>query len=66
MATALRLIVKVEDPSERDRQLDQACVLLRGEATDCGVLVTRFDPTTFEVALSPDVAFGVTRELDLL
>lgn len=47
-------------------QLEQTCDLLRKEATGCGILVTRIDRRTFEVALSPDVAFGLTCELDLL
>lgn len=64
--TTSRITVKVEDPESRDRQLEQTCALLRKEATDRGIVVTRFDHTTFEVALSPDVPFGLTRELDLL
>ncbi|MCA4132605.1 hypothetical protein [Arthrobacter sp. M4] len=61
-----RITVKVEDPESRDQQLERTCALLRREAADCGIVVTRFDATTFEVALSPDVPFGLTRELDLL
>lgn len=60
------ITVRVEDPASRDRQLDQTSALLRKEATDCGILVTRINHTTFEVALSKDVAFGLTREMDLL
>lgn len=63
--TTSRINVKVEDRASRDRQLDQTCALLRKEATDCGILVTRVDYSTFEVALSPDVPFGITREMDL-
>ena len=66
MPTASGIILKVEDPESRDRQLEQTCSLLRSEATDCGILVTRVNHTTFEVALNPGVAFGQTRELDLL
>lgn len=61
-----RITIKIDDPGSRDWQLDQTCELLRREATDCGILVTRVDHTTFEVALSAEVAFGLTRELDLL
>lgn len=61
-----KMLVKVEDPASRDRQLEQTCALLRRDATDRGIVVTRFDHTTFEVALSPDVPFGQTREIDLL
>ncbi|WP_248763333.1 hypothetical protein [Pseudarthrobacter sp. SSS035] len=64
--TTSTITVKAEDPASRDRQLEQTCALLRREATDCGILVTRVDHTTFEVAISPDVEFGLTRELDLL
>lgn len=64
--TTSSLIVKVEDRASRDRQLEQTCALLRRVATDCGILVTRVDHFTFEVALSPDVPFGLTREIDLL
>lgn len=64
--TTSRITVKVEDRASRDRQLEQTCALLRREATDCGILVTRVDHTTFEFALSPDVPFGLTREMDLL
>jgi hypothetical protein len=64
--TTSRITVKVEDPELRDQQLERTCALLRKEAADCGILVTRFDTTAFEVALSPDVPFGLTRELDLL
>lgn len=64
--TTQRIIIKAETPASRDRQLDHICALLVREATSCGILVTRLDHTTFEVALSPNVAFGLTRELDLL
>jgi hypothetical protein len=64
--TTPKITIKVEDPASRDRQLEQTCTLLRREATDCGILVTRVHHTTFEVALSPDVPFGLTREIDLL
>lgn len=61
-----RITVKVEDRASRDRQLEQTCALLRREATDCGIVVIRVDHTTFEIALSADVPFGITREIDLL
>lgn len=65
-ATTSMITVKVEDASSRDRQLEQASSLLREKATDCGILVTRKDFTTFSIALSADVPFGFTMELDLL
>ena len=61
-----RIIIKAENPASRDQQLEQTCALLVRKAKSCGILVTRVDHTTFEVALSPDVAFGLTNELDLL
>jgi hypothetical protein len=64
--TTASITVKAQNPASRDRQLEQACTLLRRKAAGCGVLVTRLDHTTFNVALSPEVAFGLTRELDLL
>lgn len=67
MSTATRrIILKVEDSASRDRQLEQACALLGKEAKNCGILVTRVDHSTFEIALSPSVAFGLIHELDLL
>lgn len=61
-----RIIVKVEDRASRDYQLEQTSERLRKDATDCGILVTRVDHATLEVALSPDVPFGLTYELDLI
>nr|WP_254106680.1 hypothetical protein [Arthrobacter sp. 68b]AKG47407.1 hypothetical protein [Arthrobacter sp. 68b] len=60
------ITISVEDRALIDRQLEQAISLLRKEATDCGILVTRVESTTFTVAISPGVAFGVTHEADLL
>jgi hypothetical protein len=60
------ITISVEDRASRDRQLEQAISLLRKEATDCGILVTRVEFTTFTVTFSPSVAFGVTHEADLL
>lgn len=63
--------VKVEDATSRDLQLEHATPILptsilRERATDWSILVTRVDFTTFTIALSPDIPFGFTRELDLL
>ncbi|MET3368470.1 UNVERIFIED_CONTAM: hypothetical protein ABIE34_001710 [Jeotgalibacillus campisalis] len=66
MTTPSSIIVNAEDPMSRDRQLEQTCELLRKNAKDCGILVTRVDYFTFEVALSPKVAFGLTHEMDRL
>ena len=60
------LTVKVQDPASRDLQLERASSLLREKAIGCGILVTRVDFTTFTIVLSPEVAFGTTREIDLL
>lgn len=64
--TTSTVILNVEDSASRDQQLEETCAQLRKEAKDCGILVTRVDHFTFEVALSPSVAFGLTHELDLL
>lgn len=67
MSTATsKITVMVEDPAARDRQLEQATSLLREKAEGCGILVTRIDYTTFSIALSPEVAYGQTCEVDLL
>lgn len=67
MSTATSTItVMVKDPATRDRQLEQATSLLREKASGYGILVTRVDYTTFSIALSPEVAYGETREVDLL
>jgi hypothetical protein len=60
------ITVKVGDPASRDRQLEQAISLLREKATGYGILLTRIDYTTFTITLSPEVAYGQTREVDLL
>lgn len=60
------IVVKVEDAATVDRALDNASGVLRENATDCGLLVTRVDFSTYTVALSPDIPFGFTKELDLL
>lgn len=60
------ITVKVEDPVSRDRQLEQATSLLREKSTGYGILVTRIDYKTFTITLSPEVAYGQTREVDLL
>lgn len=64
--TTSTITVKVKDAVSVDRQLEHASSILREKATSWGLLVTRVDFTTFTVALSPDVPFGFTRELDLL
>lgn len=67
MLTAISTItVKVGDPASRDQQLEEATSLLREKATGCGILVTRVDFTTFTISLSPDIAYGLTWEIDLL
>lgn len=60
------ITVRVEDPASRDRQLERATSVLCEKAVGYGILVTRVDYTTYTVALSPEVAYGQTREVDLL
>ncbi|GAA5197276.1 hypothetical protein GCM10023346_31550 [Arthrobacter gyeryongensis] len=60
------ITVKIEDRASRDRQLEHATLLLREEATRCGILVTRVDFTTFIVTLSPGIPYGLTHEIDMM
>ncbi len=60
------IVVKVQDAASVGRELEHASSVLREKATSWGLLVTRVDFTTYTVALSPDIPFGFTRELDLL
>ena len=60
------IYIIAEDPAARDRELEQATALLRERATRCGIVVTRVHFATFTVALSPAIAYGLTREVDLL
>lgn len=60
------ITVKIEDQASRYRQLEQATSLLREKAIVHGILVTRVDYTTFKITLSPEVAYGQTREVDLV
>lgn len=60
------ITVRVEDPASRDRQLERATSVLCEKAVGYGILVTRVDYTTYTVAFSPEVAYGQTREVDLL
>jgi hypothetical protein len=60
------ITVQVGDVSHMDEELDAAEERMRRlalERGDCGILVTRHTHCTFTVALSRDVAFGVTREV---
>jgi len=60
------IVVKAEDAASVERELEHAVGVLREKATSWGILVTRVDFTTYTVALSPNIPFGFTRELDLL
>lgn len=66
MPTTSTIIVKVEDAASIAHELEHASLVLREKATTWGLLVTRVDFTTYTVALSPDIPFGFTREVDLL
>lgn len=66
MLPAAPIIIEARDRASRDDQLEQAINLLRNQATDCGILLTRHSFRTFTAALSPDVEFGLIQELDLL
>jgi hypothetical protein len=67
-ATELVLTVKAMDGKSLDLELDAAVARLREQAVldgTRGIVVTRYTPETFTVALSDDVPFGKTLELDL-
>lgn len=66
MSTAKSIIIKAEDRASRDHQLEQATYLLRSQAVDCGILITRHSFRTFTAALSANVEYGLIQELDLL
>lgn len=63
--------ITIEAPSRREleSQLDKAVEAGITEALKCkskGLIVTRYDYTTFAVELSQDVPFGITLERDQL
>lgn len=66
MPTARPITIETHDRSSRDHQLEQAIQILKDEATDCGILITRHSFRTFTVSLSPNVEYGMIQELDLL
>lgn len=66
MPTAAPFIIEAPDRASRDFQLEQATDLLKQQATDCGILITRHSFRTFTAQLSRDVEFGLIQELDLL
>lgn len=66
MPTAAAIIIEARDRASRDDQLEQATDLLRHQATNCGILVTRHSFRTFTARLSPDVEYGFIQEMDLL
>lgn len=66
MSTAQSISIEAGDRASRDHQLEQATSLLRRQAIDCGILVTRHSYRTFTAALNADVEYGLILELDLL
>lgn len=60
--------ISIRDVTELEAQLDRAVktaiesALANGHH---GVLITRYDDRKFTVTLTPEVPFGITRELDL-
>lgn len=65
-ATPISITIEAHDRASRDYQLKQAADLLRGKATDCGILITRHSFRVFTAALNPNVDYGLIQELDLL
>jgi hypothetical protein len=59
--------IVAEDVSHRDIELDLAVEVAAEVASyrRCGILITRHDFSTFTVAVTPDVPFGLIHELDL-
>lgn len=66
MMTTPSIAIEAQDRETRDRKLEQAAEVLKGKATDCGILITRHSFRKFTATLSPDVEFGLIQELDLL
>lgn len=66
MPTATVISIEAQDRASRDHQLEQATHLLKDQATDCGILITRHSFRTFTAALSPNVEYGLIQEVDLL
>ena len=57
----------VSTPAERDARVDAALTWARAKASvqgKRGILVTRLSLRRFSVALSPNVPYGYTHELD--
>jgi hypothetical protein len=64
-STDTAIAVTASDPSDRDRQLEEAVAALKvraGEGNRKGILVTRHDYGSFTVSLSDAVPYGLTRE----
>jgi len=60
--------VTADEPRLIAERLNAAEELARARAQvegNHGILVTRHGPNSFTVSLSPDVAYGTTRECDL-
>lgn len=66
MPSATSITIEAHDRASRDHQLEQAAALLRDQATDCGILITRHSFRTFTAALSRNVAYGLIQEMDLV
>jgi hypothetical protein len=61
-----QLTFTVSNCRERDASINAAVISLRAAATTArsGILVTRKSPHLFTVAVSQNVPFGLTREVD--
>lgn len=66
MLTESILVVQALDRASRDCQIEQAIKLLKEEATDCGIVITRHSFRTYSARLSADVEFGFIQEVDLM
>lgn len=65
ISTDTAITIVACDPSDRDQQLEEAVGLLRAKAAAAkrqGILVARHDCSSYTVALSDAVPYGLTRE----
>jgi len=63
-STDTAIAVTASDPSDRDRQLEEAvgALKVRAAGNRQGILVTRHNYGSFTVSLSNAVPYGLTRE----
>lgn len=60
------ITIYAQNSTSRNQQLEQATQLLKDQARDCGILITRHSFRSFTAALSPNVEYGLIQEMDLM